>query len=278
MQDVGTLLRNGLKTWKKNLNICIPLILNMIVVGTIGLTMVIGMVLTALAPIMPHLQASDMTPELILAQTMPMMGTIALAFLVFVILAGLVGAFFYAGAIGMAKKAIEGERCNLSDMVEYGKGNFISLFFANIIVGLMLLAGMVFLIPCFLFIDKADLATFNATLIMGLLLFALYALILSIIFAVVRYAIVVDGIGAIRGVKRGAKFFLDNKLDMFLVWLIIVAISAGLSMISMIMEYVPYLGTVWPVVNFAVYIVVIAPLSIIWWTGLYMSRAEKAIQ
>ncbi|MDI6902997.1 MAG: hypothetical protein QMC77_04600 [Methanocellales archaeon] len=245
----------------------------MIVVGTIGLIMVIGMVLTALAPIMPHLQASDMTPELILAQTMPMMGMIALAFLVFVILAGLIGAFFGAGAIGMAKKAMESGRATLSDMMEHGKRSFISIFFADIIVGLMLLAGMVFLVPSLLSIS--DISAIPKLLI-GALMFMLYAIILSIIFAVVRYAIVVDGIGAIKGVKRGARFFLDHKLDVFLVWLIIVAISAGLSMISMIMEYVPYVGTVWPVVNFAVSIVVIAPLSIIWWTGLYMSRAEKA--
>lgn len=36
---------------------------------------------------------------------------------------------------------------------------------------------------------------------------ALYALVLSILFAVVKYAIVVDGIGAVDGIKRGSKFF-----------------------------------------------------------------------
>ncbi len=271
MQDVGTLLRNGLKTWKRNLNICIPLVLNMIVVGTIWLIMVF----MVFSPIMPHLQTPDISPESILAQTMPMMGTIALAFLVFVILAGLIGAFFGAGAIGMAKKAMGGEQSSLSDMVEHGKRSFISIFFADIIVGLMFLMGAVFLVPGIL--STSDTSAIPKFLI-GALIFVLYALIVSIIFAVVRYAIVVDEIGAIRGVKRGAGFFLDHKLDVFLIWLTIVAVSVCLSMIAMIMEYVPYVGTVWPVFNSVIFIVVIAPLSIIWWTGLYMDRAEKAIQ
>lgn len=113
-----------------------------------------GAVLVAipsLPSLLPHLSKPEgITPELILQLTHQLaqhIGIIIAAVINTVILAMLISAFFTAGAISMAKEATETGKTCMSDMKEYGRRKFISLLFADIIVGLITLVGLVFLIP-----------------------------------------------------------------------------------------------------------------------------------
>jgi hypothetical protein len=215
------------------------------------------------------------TPELLLEFALSrigsMIGIIALVAIIFLILAGLINAFFYAGAIGMAKTATETGHTMLSDMLVYGKKSFISVFFADILIGLITLAGTIFIIPGLLYAPvnaiMQDLLSTG-----GLAAFILYVLIISIIFVAVRYAIVVDGVGALEGIKKGLSFFLNNKLDVLTIWIFIMMISLGLSIISGLMKGMPYATHVWSIIQIAVSLIVIEPLCIVWWTRLYVDR------
>ncbi len=274
-ENIESILKNGFDAWKKNLNICVPIILNIIVMVILTIAMVMATVVVVLGPLMA-VSPEDLTPELLLGQIGPMIGIIALAFIIFIVLVGLIGAFFSAGAIGMAKRATESGRTTLSDMVEQGKKSFISVFFADIIVGLIMLIGIIFVIPSLLY-APIDAIMYDPLFIGGVVIFALYVIIMSIVFIAVKYVIVIDNIGAIQGIKKGVGFFLDNKLGVLMIWILIMAISLGLGLISQIAEMIPYMVFIWPVINMILSIVVIAPLTIVWWARLYMDRTGKSI-
>jgi len=278
-ENMESILKNGFNVWKKNLNICVPIILNIVAIMVLVIAMVTATVVPVLGPLM-SLSPEELTPELLLGQMGPMMGIIALASIVFIILVGLTNAFFSAGAIGMAKKANEGKSSTLSNMVEQGKKSAISVFLADIIVGLITLMGIVFVIPGILYAPIDVLLSDPLSDLLfagGIFAFVLYVVIVSIVFIAVKYAIVIDNIGTIEGVKKGVGFFWGNKLGVLMIWIVIMVISLGLGIISQIMGMIPYMAFIWSIIQTILSIVVVAPLTIVWWARLYMDRTKKKI-
>jgi len=74
-------------------------------------------------------------------QILSSIGIIIAAVIITAILAMLISAFFTAGAIGMAKVATQTGKTSMSDMKDYGRRKFISLLFADIIVGFIPYVG-----------------------------------------------------------------------------------------------------------------------------------------
>jgi hypothetical protein len=278
-ENIESILKNGFDAWKKNLNICIPFILNIIGIAILAVVTALVAIATIMGPLMP-MSVEEVTPWLLLGQIRPMAGIIVLLFIVFIILAGLISAFFSAGAIGMAKKANKGKSATLSDMVEHGKKSFISVFFADIIVFLIALIGLIFVIPGLRYtpIDVLLADPLSDSLLAGCIFaFVLYTLIVSVVFVAVKYVIVIDNIGAIQGIKKGVGFFWDNKLSVLMLWIVMMAISIGLYIVSWAVEKIPYIMHVWPIIDPIIAIVIIAPLTIVWWARLYIDRTEKRV-
>ena len=69
-------------------------------------------------------------------------------------------------------------------------------------------------------------------LAVGLLLFILYVLALSVILITMPYALVVQGLGPMRAVLASINFFRYNKFDVVILWLVVAALSLGLQMIG----------------------------------------------
>ncbi|UZE92763.1 MAG: hypothetical protein IB616_02925 [Methanosarcinales archaeon] len=154
------------------------------------------------------------------------------------------------------------------------------MFFADIIVFLIVLIGLIFVIPGLLYtpIDVLVSTPWSSlSFIGGVFAFALYVIIMSVVFVAVKYVIVIDNIGAIQGIKKGVGFFWDNKLSVLMLWIVMMAISIGLLIISWIMEMIPYMVFIWPMINMMLSIVVIAPLTIVWWARLYIDRTEERV-
>jgi hypothetical protein len=86
---------------------------------------------------------------------------------------------------------------------------------------------------------------------------------------------VIDGMGALEGVKNGIGLFMQNKIDVFLMWLFIISISLSLALISDMIFIVPIIGIVWMFVYYAIVILIIQPLAVTWWTAFYLSLKEK---
>ena len=285
-EDLGSVIEKGIETWKKNLSICLPFVFSTILTFAVAIIIIGGAILAvfpSLLSLIPYLENPDEIPPYLISPLLPQLlqsiGIITAAVILVVILGLLINAFFTAGAIGMAKEAAEKGRTNLSDMTDYGRRKFISLLFADIIVGLIALAGVVFVIPGVLYIlpyitslsEMPPEMVFPAIAIVGsgFMIMCIYIILVTILFALPRYAVVIDDIGAVEGVKKGFTFFMSHKLNVFLLWLVVFAIGmvAGL-----ILGSIPYIGQP---VSMVVSVVVIQPLIVIWWSRLYLSMPER---
>ncbi|MBE0516791.1 MAG: hypothetical protein IBX41_05300 [Methanophagales archaeon] len=286
VEELGSILHNGFDTWKKNLTICLPFVFSFILTSIVAVIIIGGAILVTVGPLLPSLvpyltDSGEIPPEVmqqLLPQFLQHIDVIIAAVIITIILVLLINAFFTAGAIGMAKAATEKGRTSLSEMIDYGRRKFSSLLFATLIVGLIALAGVIFLVPGVISLLPAitetppgvpNMAAF-APLFLGFVVLLFYMLIVSIILALPPYAVVIDDLGAIEGVKRGFKYFMAHKLEVFLLWLILLLIAIVAGIIS---GTIPYIGY-W--VNLLVSVIVVQPLSALWWSRLYLSMREPS--
>ena len=290
VEDISSVIRKGFDTWKENLSICLPFVFSMVLTSIVALIIIGGAILATFPSLLSFFtQLEESPPELIttlMPQLLPSMGIIIIAIIITIILCMLINAFFWAGAIGMAKEATETGHTNITHMIEYGKRKFISLFFTDIIIGLISLVGIIFLIPgilcllpklsalselppgeLFTGLAIGELFTGLAILGLGFLAMFLYILIISIILALPRYSVVIDDVGAISGVKTGFKLFMANKIVVFLLWLIVLVVS----LIAASFGVIEYIGGL---ISAILSVIVIQPLTVIWWSRLYLSLAK----
>jgi len=283
VEDIGSVIEKGLDTWTENLTICLPFVFSLILTSIVAIIIIGVAILASIPSLVPQFTkldeiAPDAIPQL-LPQILQSMGIIIIAIIITIILCMLINAFFWAGAIGMAKEATETGRTNFSHMIEYGKRKFISLFFTDIIVGLISFVGIIFLVPGILYtlpklmglseLPPGEVVTTFAVLGLGFLAMIVYIAIISIIFSLPRYAVVIDDVGAIRGVKNGFAVFMRNKVAVFLLWLIVLVVT----IISASLGAIPYIGGL---ISVILSVIIIQPLTVIWWSRLYLSMVEPA--
>jgi hypothetical protein len=281
-ENIGTLIGDGFGIWRKNLNLCIPFLL------------VFALSLLAVVPLIAAMVIIfGSTPELIsisspqeaLSKMAAYLPGLALAFLIFIVLVSLVNSFFAAGGIAMAEQAIKEGKTNTGVMWSAGKKNFWNMFVASILIELIMLAGFVFLLPGILSIPPSMWTSLSENqqaiglLALGAIMLILYLFIISLVLALTPYALVVDSLGAVEAIKASINFFSYNKFDVFMMWIIVVAISLGLQMIgsSAAAAGAEYLQVGLSLLTTAVNLLVLAPLSTVWWTWLYMSRTGKKL-
>ncbi len=233
MEEVGELIGRGFRTWRNNLNLCLPFLYSFVV----SLLIVVP-VLVAFAVAFVPLESLNTThlenlPNQLSAMQDALAG-LALAFILLVVLLSLVSAFFTAGAIGMTRKALKEGKTDTKAMWSAGRAYFLNLFFASILMGLIILAGLIFLLPgaALIYPSLRPEPQAVSLLVAGLVLFILYALAMSLVLATAPYALVVDNLDAVSAIKASMNFFRYNKFDVFVLWLVVVAISIGLQMIG----------------------------------------------
>lgn len=288
MEEIGEILSRGFGVWKRNLNLCIPFLLNIIASMIVFLPILAAIIVT----IMPIDSLNDLNQTSLQdAGAMQEMLTrtgdslkslsgetilqIAGLFLALIVLISLINSFFTAGAIGMARQALENGRSDISSMWSTGRRHFVRLFLATLLIELLTMAGMIFILPGIIMggeplpEDPEALGLMAA----GILLFVFYALALSVILIAVPYALVVDGHTPVQSISESIKFFRYNKFDVAVLWLLMAAFSLGLQMIGGIAPAGSgasneSLSAITSMIN----LLVLAPLSNLWWTRLYMSR------
>ncbi len=284
VEDVGKIISNGFETYTRNLNLSIPFILNVFVTGLLAAIFVIA-IFFSLGPSLSSLENAG-TPEAFISVILSIITKhlleIVIMGLAMVLIITFAGAFFMAGAIGMAKQATETGKTDLSTMVEAGKKNGLNLFLAEILVGLLLLAGIVFMVPGAMKVNISQLLSHENTgaailLIGGFLLWIIYSLILSLVLAVFSYALVIDDLNPIEGITTGFSFFKKHMLDVFLIWIIIGAIAFALGIIGQLIGMVPILAIIWFIIDTFISIVIFQPLMTVWWVRLYMTRTGEPV-
>jgi len=295
MERIGEVLRNGAYTWKQNPVLCAPFVLDTFVrflffmIVLAGLVAVIGtdLFMAIGSGITEIMQASQNTgePPLEAAGAMvelyqlvvPFTGVFIVALIIMGIGSALIRTFFEAGAVGMAKNATMTGTTRMNDLFWYGRRSTVNLFFANIVIALIFLAGIVFLVPGILLLDASDSSgVAMSAFAIGIVLWIGYAIVLSIGLAPVTYALVIDNTGPIEGIERGWKFFSSHKLDVFLMWVVMLAISMLIFTVGQIFFTHPVTTVIWPFVATLINICILMPLITVWWTHLYLSRGALA--
>lgn len=286
VEEIGRLIRNGFETYTKNLNLSVPLVLNFFITIILGVILVAIGSLYILGSSLTSIENVSTSPQKLVPIILPLITqhifTIAAIILIIVVIISFVQSFFTAGAIGMAKQATETGKSELSTMADAGKKNVINLFLAEILIGLLSLAGIVFMIPGAMKVDITELLSSRNTeaamlLLAGFLLWILYLFIINLLLVVYRYALVVEGLDPIEGITAGVKFFNQHKSDVFILWLFIGVIIIVFAIIGEILGQIPIFSIIWAIVNMIISIFVIPPLTIVWWVRLYMTRTDKQI-
>lgn len=292
MERIGEVLRNGAYTWRQNPVLCVPFLLTFFfqilffVFVFIGLAAIIGTdtvteIQLQVSEIARMAQYADEPPIEEMTELSrviaPFIWIFIAAFIILVIGCVLIQTFFSAGAIGMAKTAIMTGTTGTGDMLRYARQSGLNLFFASIVIALLFLVGIVFLLPGAIMIMITDSVLVQAVIMfIGFIFLFLYIVILSIGLAPVKYALVINHAGPIEGMTKGWSFFSDHKMDVFLMWLLMIVISMILIMVGQIFYINPVSAVIWQFVGTLINLVIVMPLITVWWTRLYLSRAVVA--
>lgn len=281
-EDIGTLIKRGFETWKCNLNLAVPFVL---MIAAIMLVAVV-MAFLALYPLIttsPDVLSNagnveDPQQLMDLLQSVTNIGLLVAVFLLGILIMSLMASFFTAGAIGMTKEATETGRTTLKDMWASGKRNYLSLFLAEVLMMIIVIAGLIVLSLPFISDLAAGVESGDpefGPLVFWIILLVVYSLMISFALAMVPYALVIEGLGPVGAIKAGIGFFWSNKMDVFLIWLVVLAVSMAIQFVG-----VPFSGSetasaIFSMVSGIVSVLVISPLTTVWWTRLYMTRAGK---
>jgi len=285
VEDIGKIIRNGFGTYTKNLNICVPFILDFfisvllaIIITFFGFFFIFGSSLSSIE--------NAKTPEAMALVILPLIKqhiieiVILIAAILLVIL--LIQAYFTSGAIGMAIQATGSGKSSLSTMNEAGKKNFMNMFFAEILFGLISLAGIIFIVPGAMKIDISQIMDSKnpeaaALFIVGLMLWVLYIIVLSIVLVIFRYALVAENLGPIESISAAFEFFKKNKGDVVLLFIFLIVVSFIFFMVDQVMGSLPVVNILWSFISFFISLIVITPLTTVWWVRLYMVRMDKKV-
>ncbi|KPQ44787.1 MAG: hypothetical protein MPEBLZ_00627, partial [Candidatus Methanoperedens nitroreducens] len=266
VEDIGKIISNGFETYTKNLNICIPFILNffisillVVLLASFGFAGIFGSSLSNIG--------NTKSPEEVVSILLPLIGQnimeIAIIGLIIVLSVLFIQAYFISGAIGMAIQATESGKSNLSAMMDSGKKNLVNMFLAELLFSLLSLVGIIFIVPGAMNIDISKMLTSEnmgafALLAGGFLLWILYLIILSILLAVFRFALVADNLGPLESLATGLSFFKKNKGEVFLLFVFILVITLVFIIIDQIMGQIPIILMIWPYISFLISLIIIS--------------------
>ncbi len=292
MERLSDVLKNGAETWKQNPVLCMPFLLIFfcqilfLAFLLLGLAAVIGTdtiagIQSQVSEIAQMVQYSGTLPIEEMSELRrtiaPFANIFIAAAIILVIGWALIQAFFSAGAIGMARTATMTGTTRTRDLLPHAMQSGLNLFFAGIVIMLMFLVGIVFLLPGVFIIMVTDNILVQAIIMfIGFIFLFLYMVVLSIGLAPVKYAIVVNNAGPIEGIMSGWSFFSDHKMDVFLMWLLMIVISTILGVAGQIFYINPIFVMVWQFVGTLINLVIVMPLITVWWTRLYISRTTVA--
>jgi hypothetical protein len=291
-ETLEKIITKGFNTWIKNLNICIPLVINyvitllietfaivIIIVGILGININDEMLFTS----------NEEVIELFLSSVDENLVFIAILAALYIIITMLTSSYFSAGAIGMCQSATSRGDTTIEDMISAGNKNFIHVFMANLLIGLMVLAGIVLMVPGGLLIgnnidtiEAGQLGLGIIFFIVGLFIWVIYIIILSVILSMVMYAIIIERIGALEGIHKGYQFFMDNKLSVIFIWLISIIITFTIGSIFFVIGQILTLtgiiglNMIWSLGSSLIIITTIRPMIMVWWTRLYMVKTGKS--
>jgi len=289
-EEFRTVIGRGFDTWKRNIGIAFPFVLDMLfsflfallVAGVVAFVIGIDVFVNFVEGVGGVFESMDAGNESQLIEVFglvelikPYIGFLVVA--VFVIVTGgiVIRTFFKAGAIGMAKTAVERGSTGFGEMFLYAKRCFVNLLLLDALIGLIMLAGIVFILPVVLVSQPfsgglGGFADNPGLLVLGTLLWFAYMIVVSVVLKVAQYALLVDSLHPLDAVRAGFGFFTSHKLDVVMLLILTITISI---LPGIILWNIPFGG----VLNMLVAVLVIQPLTFVWWVRLYMAKTGRAL-
>ena len=108
-------------------------------------------------------------------------------------------------------------------------------------------------------------------------MWVIYLLILSILLAVFRYALVAENLGPIESMTASLDFFKKNKFDVILLFVIVIVLGVAFFIVDQVMGLIPVINIIWSFISMLISVIIIPPLTTVWWVRLYMVRTDKKI-
>lgn len=266
MESIGELIGRGYSIWRRNLGLCIPFLLSFMLSALSAAAILAGLAQQLGIDLSGGQLEGEGLPEI--GQDMILQMGLLLGLLVLLVM--LITSFFTAGAIGMAREAMRWGRASTGTLWPTGRARTAGLFAANILVGLITAAGLLLLLPGIALSGSQGWA--ELPLVICIILLIIYALIVSLALSAAPYALVLEGLGPVKAILASVEFFIYNKFDVLILWLVVLALSAGVQMAAGAFASEGPAATYIAAAAGLVELVVLSPLSTVWWTRLYMSR------
>lgn len=286
-ENLETIIRKGFYSWVRNLNICIPFILNFFVdLILLVLFLVLLSILLLASNTGNVVNTASLSQKEILSTLLEGFTENIIVSILLILLFFLIGmfiqSFFTAGAIAMAKKASETGDAPLSDMFISGSKNAFRFFLTTLLITLLELGGIIFIVPGVLIVGDIStlienpIAQMQGTEIItiGLTLLGIYIVAISIVLSPTLYALVIDGLGTFEALSTGFNFFMKNKMDVFLIWIIFTVLSSINILVS---EYADPGSILVSWFTSLLPIVIIQPLKTVIWTRIYVSKEGQKL-
>jgi len=286
-ENLETIIRKGFYSWVRNLNICIPFILNFFVDLILLVLFLVLLSILLLASNNGNVvnTASFSQKEILSTLLEGFTENITLSILLillFFLIGMFIQSFFTAGAIAMAKKASETGDAPLSDMFSSGSKNAFRFFLTTLLITLLELGGIIFIVPGVLMVGDLStlienpIAQMQGTEIIsiGLTLLGIYIVAISIVLSPTLYALVIDGLGTFEALSTGFHFFMKNKMDVFLIWIIFTMLSLINILVS---EYADPGSILVSWFTSLLPIVILQPLKTVIWTRIYVSKKGQKL-
>src|SRR5690606_22438868 len=108
----------------------------------------------------------------------------------------------------------------------------------------------------------------------------MFALILSVILSPAPYALVLEEQGPVQAIRAGVDFFKGNKLDVLVLNLVRTTLNLLILQIILQMDSLHNESALSIILLFATVLadlLILAPLTNLWWTRLYMVRKGMLI-
>ncbi len=306
MAGIDKALSEGFNIWRNNLTICIPFVIKRILITVILAVLFLAIIVPAVPSLEELAELSEVTGMSETGRT-EMSGDILnidaisdivdsmlanLESIIMIVFIGMlitiaVSAYFDSGGIGMIKEVVENGTTNVSQMTQYGMRHFRDMFLADLAITLMLLAGLLFFIPGLMPLMSNGIprtmegavelfSTMTSSTGMAMagaaVIYIIYAIIITLFFALTMYAVVVDELETSNALMRSYEIFRANKFMVFIFILVVSIIAILIELAGSVLGMVPYIGGV---MSMLLSVVVVEPLSFAWYTSFYKDVTRK---
>lgn len=281
-EDFDVIIKNGFKTWSRNIIIAVPFLLNMI---TTILFSFFAIFIFMMIFMMPHISSSTISDDITSDTFIQIFQSITQQNLLLLLIVGIciififmfISTFFEAGAIGMSKVALIKGDTNLSDMWQIAIKNVFKLLLANILIILIVLAGFILFVPAILFtnvlsVNQTPSSITIILILMGLIIWIGYVLLATIFLFFTKYALVVDNLDPISAVEKSIQFVKNNLVDTVLMILLTISINIFIQAFDYLLS--PY-GDFFVFITFFISLLIVQPLTTVWITRMYMNRNRQ---